>query len=112
MVMTPSAGLDLTNLDTATQDEIDAHLLYMWHDRGPLYELSARSLMTDYAPDFAKRHWLGNIAFQLLPSGTGGADPINTVPNSIQQLHSYMMLGWETGILNQFRVLRRWGFTR
>jgi hypothetical protein len=112
MVMTPNAGLDLTNLDSATPAEIDEHLLAMWRDRGPLYEMSARSLMTDYAPDFAKRHWLGAISFQLLPSGEGGNDPINTLPNSIQQLHSYMMQGWESGILNQFRVLRRWGFTR
>jgi hypothetical protein len=39
-------------------------------------------------------------------------DPVFATPNSIQQLHSYMVLGWETGIRNQFRVLRRLGFTR
>jgi hypothetical protein len=112
MVFTPAAGLDFSNLDSATREEIDAHLMFCWKDRGPLYDMSARSLMTDYAPDFAKRHWLGNIAFQLLPSGEGGIAPINTIPNSICQLHSYMMQGWETGILNQFRVLQQWGFTR
>ena len=39
-------------------------------------------------------------------------DPAFATPNSIQQLHSYMVLGWETGIRNQFRVLHRLGFTR
>ncbi|HEY3058225.1 MAG TPA: hypothetical protein VGL99_04535 [Chloroflexota bacterium] len=39
-----------------------------------------------------------------MPAGSGH--------ETIQQLHSNMMLGWETGIQNQLRVLRRWGFTR
>ena len=110
-----SAGLNLSNIDETTPDEIDAHLSSRWAGRGPLYDMYATSLMADYAPDFLKLHWWGADVFRLLPSqrdGRGKDDPVNTVPNSLQQLHSYVMLGWETGIRNQFRVLRRWGFTR
>jgi hypothetical protein len=112
MVMTTTdAGLDLTTLDVTTQDEIDAHLRFMWRNRGPLYEQYATSLMADYAPDFLKLHWRGAMLFHTHPSGAG-PDFTFAIPNSVQQLHSYMMLGWETGILNQFRVLKKYDFTR
>jgi hypothetical protein len=68
--------------------------------------------MLDYAPEFGKLHWWGAEVFRTLPSQPGCYDPVNGTPNSIQQLHSYMVLGWEMGIRNQFRVLRRLGFTR
>src|ERR1700716_975744 len=61
-------GLDLSNIDEPTPDEISAYLSTRWSGRGPLYDQYAMSLMVDY--------------------------------------------GWETGIRNQFRVLRRLGFTR
>ena len=51
-----SQGLNLSNLDETTQDEIDAHLTTRWKGRGPLYDMYATSLMLDYAPDFAKLH--------------------------------------------------------
>ena len=35
---TTSAGLDLSNLEYTSQDEIDAHLRFAWRSRGPLYE--------------------------------------------------------------------------
>jgi hypothetical protein len=107
-----SQGLDLSDLDHTTPEEIDAHLLSRWRGRGPLYDLYATSLMLDYAPAFAKLHWWGAEAFRSLPSEPGGYDPVYATPNALQQLHSYMVLGWETGIRNQFRVLRRLGFTR
>jgi hypothetical protein len=105
-------GLNLANLDETTQEEIDAYLTTRWKGRGPLYDQYAMSLMLDYAPDFAKLHWLGAEVFRTLPSDSTSYDPSFATPNSIQQLHSYMVLGWETGIRNQFRVLRRLGFTR
>src|SRR3990172_6656553 len=108
-----SAGLDLSKIEEATPEEIDAHLTSRWVGRGPLYDMYATSLMLDYAPDFAKLHWWGADVFRLLPSQRGGEDdPANTIPDSLQQLHSYMVLGWETGIRNQLRVPRRWGCTR
>ncbi|MBV9892835.1 MAG: hypothetical protein JO020_01555 [Chloroflexi bacterium] len=105
-------GLDLSNIDHTTQQEIDAYLTSRWKGRGPLYDQYAMSLMLDYAPDFAKLHWRGAEVFRTLPSDPETYDPAFATPNSIQQLHSYMVLGWETGIRNQFRVLRRLGFTR
>src|SRR5207248_3623709 len=105
-------GLNLSNLDQTTQHEIDAYLTSRWKGRGPLYDQYAMSLMLDYAPDFAKLHWWAAEVFRSLPSDPDTYDPSFATPNSIQQLHSYMVLGWETGIRNQFRVLRRLGFTR
>src|SRR5262249_50937539 len=102
-----SQGLNLSDLEHTSQDEIDAHLTTRWKGRGPLYDMYASSLMLDYNPKFAKLHWWGAEVFRSLPSEPEGYDPMYATPNSIQQLHSYMMLGWETGIRNQFRVLRR-----
>ncbi len=108
-----SAGLNLSNIEETTQEEVDAHLATRWSSRGPLYDTYATSLMLDYAPDFLKVHWMGADVFRLLPSKLGQEDdPTAAIPNSLQQLHSYMMLGWQTGIQNEFHVLRRWGFTR
>ena len=107
-----SQGLNLDNIEETSQEEIDAHLTTRWRGRGPLYDMYASSLMFDWNPEFGKLHWWGAEVFRTLPSDPNGYDPMFATPNSIQQLHSYMMLGWETGIRNQFRVLRRLGFTR
>jgi hypothetical protein len=100
-----SEGLDLTNLDQMNTDEVNANLVRVWGWRGPLYELYANSLMLDYAPDFAKLHRWGSDFF-------GRPSLVNIVTLSSQNILSYMMLGWETGILNEFHTLRRNGMTR
>jgi len=97
-----SEGLNLSDLGETTPDEINRNLMYVWSWRGPLYELSANSLMLDYAPDFAKLHRWGSDLF-------GRPDPRQIIVLGVQNLHSYIMLGWETGILNQFHLQRRWG---
>jgi hypothetical protein len=97
-----SEGLDLSNLADTTPDEVNANLIRVWGWRGPLYELYANSLMLDYAPDFAKLHRWGSDLF-------GRPSQANIVTLSMQNIHSYMMLGWETGILNEFHTLRRNG---
>ena len=97
-------GLDLRSIDTVTPEEINAHLVDSWSFRQPLYNLYANSLMLDYAPDFAKLHRWGSDFF--------GRTPENTLLLAVQNLHSYMMLGWETGILNTFHTLRRNGLTK
>jgi hypothetical protein len=104
-------GLNLSNIDETAQSELDEHVFTRWSSRGPLYNLYATSLMADYAPDFLKLHWWGAETTSILPSG-GIDSEVNTLPNSVQQVHSYMMLGWETGIRNQFRILIRKGFTK
>jgi hypothetical protein len=99
-----SEGLDLSNLDQTTREEVNANLIGVWGWRGPLYELYANSLMLDYAPDFAKLHRWGSDLF-------GRPSHANILTLSMQNIHSYMMLGWETGILNEFHTLRRNGMT-
>jgi hypothetical protein len=107
-----SQGLNLSNIDETTPEEIDAHLTTRWKGRGPLYDMYATSLMADYAPDFLKLHWWAAEIFRTERSDPSKYAWMYATPNSVQQLHSYMVLGWETGIRNQFRVLRRLGFTR
>jgi hypothetical protein len=97
-----SEGLDLDNLDETSQDEIDDNLTKVWSWRGPLYEMYANSLMLDYAPDFAKLHrWASDYFGRPIES--------NVILLSSQNIHSYMMYGWETGIFNEFITLRRNG---
>lgn len=100
--MDASEGLDLEHLDEISQQEIDDNLAKVWSWRGPLYEMYANSLMLDYAPDFAKLHRWGSDFF-------GRPSHVNVILLSSQNIHSYMMFGWETGILNEFITLRRNG---
>jgi hypothetical protein len=99
-----SEGLDLTDLDHISQDEVNTNLAKVWSWRGSLYEMYATSLMLDYAPDFAKLHRWGSDFF-------GRPSHVNVILLSSQNIHSYMMLGWETGIFNEFATLRRNGMS-
>jgi hypothetical protein len=103
--MATSEGLNLTDLAHTSQEEIDGALMHVWSWRGPLYELGATSLMLDYAPEFAK---LNRAASDLF----GRPGRVNIILLGIQNLHSYMMYGWETGILNQFNLQRRNGLAK
>jgi hypothetical protein len=100
-----SEGLDLANLDQISPEEVNANLIKVWSWRGPLYEMYANSLMLDYAPDFAKLHRWGSDFF-------GRPNISNIILLSSQNILSYMMYGWETGILNEFHTLRRNGMTK
>jgi hypothetical protein len=101
-----SEGLDLGDLDAMTPGEAEANLLYVWSWRGPMYEMGANSLMLDYAsPRFAKAHRWGSDFY-------GRPDNVNIILLGIQNLASYMMLGWETGITNQFNLQRRNGLNK
>ncbi len=99
-----SQGLDLTKLDSITPEELNNNLFAGWRWRGSLYNVYAQSLMLDFNPEFAKLHrWNADLFAQ--PNAT------NVVLFSMQNLHSYMMSGWEVGILNEFHALRRNGMT-
>jgi hypothetical protein len=93
------------NLNETPREEIDAHLTAMWSWRGPLYEMSAQSLMLDYAPVFAKLHRWASTLY-------GRPEAANVITLSSQNIHTYVMVGWETGILNEFHTLRRWGMSK
>src|SRR3981081_797536 len=95
-------GLDLSNIEATTPGEISAYLSTRGRGRGPLYDPYAMSLMLDYAPDFAKLHWWAAEVFRTLPSAPDVYDPVFATPNSIQQLHSYMVLGWEPRLRTPF----------
>lgn len=99
---THSEGLDLSDLGAISKEEVDAYLAHNWRWRGALYPMAASSLMLDYAPDFAKLHRRGTDMF-------GRPDPVNVVLLSVANIHSYMMLGWEAGLHNEFLSLRRGG---
>jgi hypothetical protein len=98
-----SHGLDLTDLDHTTAQEIDAHLMDAWSARQPLYTMYATSLMTDYAPKFAKLSRWGSDLF--------ASDAENVLMLAVQNMYSYMMQGWETGIRNTFHTLHRNGLS-
>jgi hypothetical protein len=101
-----SEGLDLGDLDAMTPEEAEANLQHVWSWRGPTYQMTANSLMFDYAsPRFAKAHRWGADFY-------GRPDKVNIILQGIQNLASYMMLGWETGIANQFDLQRRNGLTK
>lgn len=95
-------GLNLSDVDAISKEEVDANLAKVWSWRGPLYEMYANSLMLDYAPAFAKLHRWGSDFF-------GRPSHVNIILLSSQNIHSYMMYGWETGIHNEFLTLRRNG---
>lgn len=103
--MDASEGLDLSDIDHITEDEVNANLIKVWSWRGPMYEMYANSLMLDYAPDLAKLHRWGSDFF-------GRPSHSNIILFSSCNIHSYMMLAWETGILNEFITLRRNGMSK
>jgi hypothetical protein len=100
---TPGEGLDLSDFVELSDEEKNSNLMHVWSWRGPLYELSANSLMMDYAPPaFSKLHRAGSDLF-------GRPDLVNIILLGAPNLASYVMLGWETGIFNQINSLRRNG---
>ncbi|HZV19511.1 MAG TPA: hypothetical protein VFF84_12550 [Sphingobium sp.] len=101
-----SEGLDLDTLEQMTAAELEHNLLHVWDWRGPLYEMGANSLMLDYMPpQFAKAHRWGSDFF-------GRPDLENIALLGVGTLAAYLVLDWETGILNQFQVLRRNGMSK
>lgn len=101
-----SEGLDLDAVDSTSPDEVAAALSHVWSWRGPQYEMYAMSLYLDYAPDFGKlTRWTGSLFGRL----SGEA---NAVIGGCQNILSYMLTGWETGLRSQFNSLRRRGMSK
>jgi hypothetical protein len=100
-------GLDLANLEVTTREEVDAHLTNCWEARGPLYDMYASSLMLDYGgPAFIKHHTAASFETegQLKLSRVA-----RTILRATHTLSAYVKIGWETGIRNEFFVLRSVG---
>jgi hypothetical protein len=108
-----ASQLNVSRLDELTDQERDANLSWMWRNRGPLYGMSANSLMTDYGdPAFIKLHYR---CVNFADNGGGEIGSNSVVDRTVwgcQNLPSYIMLGWETGILNECSSLRRNGLTK
>jgi hypothetical protein len=98
-------GLNMDNLEETSQAEVDAHLMRLWRNRGPLYAMSSISVMLDHRPDFAKLHRRGASIF-------GRPDPSNELVGGLGNLHTYVQLGFEAGILNEVRNRQRQGVSR
>ena len=96
-------GLDLENLETTSQAEIDTYLQQMWSHRGLVYEMTANSLWLDTRPDFAKLHRRGARLFGRID---GKLDPTRGPMTGLGLLFDYIYLGWEVGILNQIDSLK------
>lgn len=101
-------GLDLANLEVTTPEEVDAHLVNCWGSRGPIYDMYASSLMLDYGgPAFIKHHTAASFETESeLSKLSPGA---RTILRATHTMSAYVMLGWETGIRNEFNVLRMVG---
>ena len=107
---TKGAGLDLSNIEATTQEEIDAHI-YPWirsqRDRGISYGLNAHAIMVEHRPDFAKLQVRGNggIPTELIEH------PARPIMQNVRVMTQYIRIGWETGIYNEFRELQMRGMT-
>lgn len=103
-------GMDLDNLESSTKEEIDARLLNTWAPRGVLYDLYATSLMADYGvPAYLKLH---TRASEVTEDRLQMKRSARAVLRAALTLSSYMVIGWETGIRNQFNVLRQFGMPK
>lgn len=101
-------GLDLSRLDELSVEEENAHLLSALANRGPLYQLWCNEMTLDHAdPEWVKLH-----ARAVRHCDAGGHTEYSQ-PDlliwSVHNLPSYMMIGWETGIRNEFFALWRHG---
>jgi hypothetical protein len=92
------------NLDTLTKPEIDASMVATLAYGRPLYTLYATAMMFDWAPAFFK-----TMQWSLPLYGTTQED---TMMLAVQNMHSYMWSGWETGIRNTFHTLTRTGLNK
>lgn len=113
MVMQPDirAGLDVSRLDELTDEEKSGHLLSALRNRGPLYQLWCNELTVDYAdPAWVKLH--SRAVRHCDAGGHDGYSQPDLLIWSVHNLTSYMMIGWETGIRNEFFALWRHGLPR
>jgi hypothetical protein len=104
------AGLNIGNVEEVTAKESDDHVIALWHHRGALYDMYGPVLMMDYGPEITKFHWR---AVRYADAGGNATNPLaDIVVFSCQNILTYMVLGWETGVCNEFLELRKTGISR
>ncbi|HEX8967501.1 MAG TPA: hypothetical protein VF937_06460 [Chloroflexota bacterium] len=99
------SGLNIDNIEETTQAEIDSYLMAARRNRVPLYAMTANSVWLDNRPDIAKLHQriLAHFRTNL---------PLAVSVMSFGHLYSYIYLGFEDGIMNEFRALQLRGASR
>src|SRR5688500_18475245 len=101
----PQRSMDTDNLQTTTEDEINAEFLRLLENRQALYDLSSERIMLDNRPTFAKLHRRGSRALgQDLPGAS--------LLDSLGHLFVYIHMAWEIGILNTVHSCRRQGVSK
>ncbi len=112
---------DLSGYSEATPEQLQAfvdrrrqHGMNVGLGWGHFYQLTADGIMLDHRPDYASRFYDGLMAFpnRLAETGTSDDNAVQLTVTSLQHLPMYMLLGWETGIYNEFRHLQSRGFTK
>jgi hypothetical protein len=98
-------GLDYDNVEETTQAEIDAYLMAARRNRVPLYTMTANSVWLDNRPDIAKLHHRTIEHFRTNL-------PLAVSVMSFGHLYSYIYLGFEVGIMNEFRALQLRGASK
>jgi len=104
-VATRIFGLDIDTTERATRDEVASYLSGILANRRTMYEISANVVMMDERPDFGKMHVVGASLFGL-------SDPVDLMVTGLAHLFTYINLGWEVGILNEFRANQQYGATK
>jgi hypothetical protein len=110
----PQEGFNLYNFEELTEAEKNAELMRWWGSRGPLYQMYSHALQLDYGGTAgAKLHqWASGTTGIPRGQKPTEADRANGILYSTHTLVSYVMVGWETGIKNQFHVLRMRGLPK
>jgi hypothetical protein len=98
-------GLNVDDIEHTTEAEIDSYLMAARRNRVPLYAMTANSVWLENRPDVAKLH-------QRLLGHFNTGLPLAVSVMSFGNLYSYIYLGFETGIMNEFRALQLRGATR
>ncbi|MCI4337614.1 MAG: hypothetical protein L3K17_10625 [Thermoplasmata archaeon] len=95
-------------VDELSEEEKNELLMRPWARRGPLYQLYSAALMIDYNPTFV-------TVRGSMYCDNGSHDepsPPDLLLWAAQNLPSYVMLGWERGIHNEFNTLRKLGMPK
>jgi hypothetical protein len=98
-------GLNYDNVEETSQAEIDSYLMAARRNRVPLYTMTANSVWLDNRPDVAKLHHRTIEHFRTNL-------PLAVSVMSFGHLYTYIHLGFETGIMNEFRALQLRGASK
>jgi hypothetical protein len=97
--------MNIDSMQPASREEVASYLAGILANRRTMYELSANVVMMDERPDFGKFHVIGASLFGL-------RDPVQLMVNGLAHLHTYINVGWEVGILNEFRANQQYGASK